>query len=246
MLAIMSDAEQSARLRFLRERAGFATGKAAADFLGVKPQTYAHHENGTRGLRPDVAKRYARRFRVDPWWLLNGPGTALPSYEPPQDMAQAAGEARRPDLRRGPKLPPLRLDQMPRDVPVYGAAQSAYADRIRFTGMADRVPRLPGIAGASDVYALYVVGTSMQPAYGPGDLIYVSPHRPVKAGDTVVVRTRNSEAEEELGFLGVLVAEGADQVTVRKHNPPAATTTFLRPTITGVHKVLTLRELIGL
>ncbi|MAM95709.1 S24 family peptidase [uncultured Parvibaculum sp.] len=42
--------------------------------MGANIFTYTQHENGTRGIRRDVAARYAAFFRVDIGWLLTGKG----------------------------------------------------------------------------------------------------------------------------------------------------------------------------
>ena len=68
----------SDRLRDARQDAGFASAREAADALGVPPATYAAHENGTRGVKSDAVKRYARRFGVSVQWLMFG-GTSEPS-----------------------------------------------------------------------------------------------------------------------------------------------------------------------
>lgn len=76
------------RLRSARESAGYTDATAAALAFGWKPPTYLAHENGSRGLRPDVARRYARAFGVNPEWLLFGRG---PSAAPVDSVAQEAG-----------------------------------------------------------------------------------------------------------------------------------------------------------
>ncbi len=50
--------------------AGFRSGRAAAEALGISTATYAAHENGTRRFGPEEARRYARFFHVTPAWLL--------------------------------------------------------------------------------------------------------------------------------------------------------------------------------
>ena len=69
----MSDGVRE-RLVQARRGAGYATATAAADAMGIPPPTYLAHENGTKGIRQDTAKRYARFFRVDEAWLLLGKG----------------------------------------------------------------------------------------------------------------------------------------------------------------------------
>jgi len=64
------------RLRIARLRAGFTTGKEAAQSLGVAVSTYLGHENGSRGITAKQAELYARRFKVPEVWLLYGTGPA--------------------------------------------------------------------------------------------------------------------------------------------------------------------------
>lgn len=70
--AHMSDPAE--RLRIARLRAGFSSGKEAAEALGVPVSTYLGHENGSRGYPAKKAELYARRFKVREQWLLFGVG----------------------------------------------------------------------------------------------------------------------------------------------------------------------------
>lgn len=60
------------RLQQAREERGYATGTAAAEAFGWPISTYLGHENGSRGLRADAARRYAAALGADPAWLLLG------------------------------------------------------------------------------------------------------------------------------------------------------------------------------
>jgi hypothetical protein len=60
------------RLVKARQRAGYVTATEAAEAHGWKAPTYLAHENGTRGIRREKLKLYARTFRVTVDWLLNG------------------------------------------------------------------------------------------------------------------------------------------------------------------------------
>lgn len=52
--------------------AGYRSGRAAAAAIGVKPATYASHENGTRTFSVPDAQNYADFFKVSAGWLLTG------------------------------------------------------------------------------------------------------------------------------------------------------------------------------
>ena len=62
------------RLRIARLRAGYETGKDAAEALGFPVSTYLGHENGSRGYPAKKAEIYARKFKVREQWLLYGVG----------------------------------------------------------------------------------------------------------------------------------------------------------------------------
>ncbi len=70
--------EPAKRLEQARIRRGFSTAKAACKFFGWSYNTYAQHENGTRGIGR-AADTYARAFRVSAAWLLTGIGTDGPT-----------------------------------------------------------------------------------------------------------------------------------------------------------------------
>lgn len=101
----MSDPAE--RLRTARLRAGFSTGKDAAEAMGVSVSTYLGHENGSRGIKPGMATRYAKKFKVSEQWLLYGvgvgPGTngdmtaeviSIIQHLPPLQRAEALGYLR--------------------------------------------------------------------------------------------------------------------------------------------------------
>lgn len=62
------------RLERARLARGFPTAKDAARFFGWPYDTYAQHENGTRGIGRAAAK-YAKAFRASEGWLLTGEGS---------------------------------------------------------------------------------------------------------------------------------------------------------------------------
>src|SRR5437763_1517055 len=77
------------RLRYARER-HFKSARLAAKAMGIAVSTYGAHERaedpGGRDFGPDEAKRYGRRFKVTPEWLLTGYGRGPddpPGFEPP-------------------------------------------------------------------------------------------------------------------------------------------------------------------
>lgn len=66
--------EMHERLQEARRAAGFEKASDAAQAFGWAYSTYAGHENGSRGIKAQTAREYARRFKVSPEWLLFGAG----------------------------------------------------------------------------------------------------------------------------------------------------------------------------
>jgi phage repressor protein C with HTH and peptisase S24 domain len=69
-------------------------------------------------------------------------------------------------------------------------------------------------------YGLRVLGTIMEPRYEPGEVIWLNPNIPGKAGDDVLLFPAN-ESVDQRRCLRRLVAESETEWTVRQYNPPA-------------------------
>jgi phage repressor protein C with HTH and peptisase S24 domain len=137
-------------------------------------------------------------------------------------------------------------NQMPNDVPVHGtAAGSHLKGSFQFEAgtVIDYVRRPPALTGAKDAYALYVEGSSMEPRYLPGDLVFVHPHRPPRVGDSVIVQVAIGPNEIEAS-IGYLRRRTGEHVILGKLNPEAEVR-LNRAQVTAIHRVLTLNELFG-
>lgn len=151
------------RLRHAREMAGFQTVEAAAEALGVKYQTYAAHENGSRKFRYDSAKQYARRFKVTPSWLLDGAG------EGPK--IQLNGE------QAVPKTPKTEIRYIPEfnvHVSAGGGALIEEEQQIaRWPFLPEYIENYLGLVQAK-LTIVEVRGDSMEPTLAHGDKILVN------------------------------------------------------------------------
>lgn len=65
--------EYAQRLEQARVARGFKSARAASEYFGWVYDSYAQHENGTRGITR-AASKYAKAFRVSEAWLLTGEG----------------------------------------------------------------------------------------------------------------------------------------------------------------------------
>ena len=66
--------EPGDRLRELRIKKGYATASDAARAYGWNENTYKSHENGERGIKLPVARKYATAFGSSAAYILVGDG----------------------------------------------------------------------------------------------------------------------------------------------------------------------------
>jgi len=78
-----------------------------------------------------------------------------------------------------------------------------------------------------------------------GDLIFVDPESPLKAGDAVVVQTQDYEGADVLSWLKEYVRQSREDLTTRQHNLPAEVK-FKLAVVRAVHRVMTTKDLFGL
>lgn len=129
-------------------------------------------------------------------------------------------------------------------LPVYGLAAGAITGaHTRSNDPVEYVACPPGLNTVRDAYALIVVGSSMEPRYFTGELVYINPHRPVRGGDHVVIQ-ENRDNGIQVSIK--LFEKYTDQnVVTRQYNPPSEIK-FLRSRVLHVHRVMTINELMGL
>lgn len=232
------------RLNFLVEQSGKAP-QALSREAGLDKETLRKLlANPSQVPSTKTLTGLARVFAVSEQWLLHG---GDPSQPQPDFLMQTKDGVVAVEAKRQPAAPELPArSSMPLDVPVMGtAAGSLTRGAFQFEGgVVDYVRRPPALAGAKDVYALFVEGESMIPQYHPGELIYIHPHRPARIGDIVVVQCRNGEHNPEEASLGIYRKRTEKAIVLGKHNP-AAEIELNRTHVIAIHRVLTTNELFG-
>ena len=127
-----------------------------------------------------------------------------------------------------------------RTVVLIGAAQAGqdgYFDDSGFPcGSGWDEIALPGLASEKldeNMYALEIAGSSMAPAYRPGDKILVSPNTPARRGDRVVVKTREGEVmAKELGKVS------PDEVELLSLNPEFPARVMARSELEWIARIM--------
>jgi phage repressor protein C with HTH and peptisase S24 domain len=82
-----------------------------------------------------------------------------------------------------------------RAIPIVGLARAGtdgFFDADGFPVGAEETVRFPGL-GDERVYAIEIIGDSMEPVYREGDVVIVQPGATVRRGDRVVARTKDGE-----------------------------------------------------
>lgn len=236
------------RLRALRARAGLSV-RAMARALGYAGgSSYQRYEDPAlfgdgplplwlvRKLVPALEGRGVPPIAAEEIYALGG---VLPPAERPRAAPPGV------TLPTAPALPPFAT--MPRDVPVHGTVVGGTEGDFEMNGtVVDYVRRPPGIAGAREVFALYVTGDSMEPRYRPGDLVYVNPSRPPRAGDDVVVELLPAEGRDGAGpaFVKTLRARAPGAWVCEQYNPPRLLE-YPVARVRHVLRIMTLTELLG-
>jgi phage repressor protein C with HTH and peptisase S24 domain len=207
------------RLRALRLARGL-TMADLADRIGVSQPAISQWESG----RERPGRESLQKLSVEL-------GVSIEELTTPSPAAQPA---------------PPQAQQMPADVPVFGTAVGGDSGDFSFNGeVIDYVRRPHGVAQARNVYALWVTGESMAPWNQRGDLIYVTPTRPPAIGDHVVVElAATQQGEAGTAMVKLLVGQTPTHIRLRQYNP-AREFSLARNRIKSLHKVLSLRELMG-
>jgi SOS-response transcriptional repressor LexA len=137
----------------------------------------------------------------------------------PEEKLRGGGGKGSPTPRPGSRwAPPMGGDK----IPVYGAAQGGPDGWFPWNGEAvEYVSRPPHLAGAIEPFAVYVAGSSMEPRYYAGEIVYIHPGKPATIGAFVLVEVKpESEGEAPRAFIKRLVRRTATKATFEQFNPP--------------------------
>jgi phage repressor protein C with HTH and peptisase S24 domain len=222
------------RIRQCREALGISQGELAKR-VGIKQQSIGDLESGkTRGTKHLLG--IAKALGQTPEWLETGVGEQLrPAADP--DMAPNVGE----------RFPAPPISGMPLDVPEMGTAVGGANGDFSLNGqIIDYKRRPPGIANNRSVLCLRVRGDSMAPKYEEGDLVYVSPNRPTKAGDDVLVEMKPKiPGEPGNAYIKRLVSKTPTKLVLRQFNPANDRIEIQHDRVLRICYVFTMADLIG-
>lgn len=218
MAKTIPDMSMAARLKKARARV-FSSAAAAAEALGMHPNTVRAHESGQNGVGYEDLVRYCRRYGVSVEWLIIGEGPEEPSlryedFTPPstfevagvvQDgawypVADDLSEARLPvDVAGEPELVSYSDDRFPPEV--------IYALKVRTDWPRSVYPDGSVLFTVASAYVEYRPGDHVVVVRQRGgfaetsvrELVLVDPAGPLSE-ENVVLRALTSQAEPIPGF----------------------------------------------
>lgn len=236
---------------------GIGSGAELARLTQQNEVTVRSHVNGTRDVSKKAAEAYSRALRIDPAWLIYGQGRMARDAEAgriDEDTFAGAATDTEFDTAEVPSNARLSASEAPdfhilsKDVPVLGSAECGRDGSFTLNSgePIDFVRRPPGQMSRRGIYCIYAEGSSMEPVYEAGDLIYVDPHRPPWPGRDVVIQLRTPGPDGEMRcFLKRLVKRSGTQWRVKQFNPEKEIVLDDRD-VAAIHLVLKNHELMGL
>lgn len=244
----------SQRLRTAMQLRGVGSGAELARLTRQNEVTVRSHVNGTRDVSKKAAEAYSRMLKIDPAWLLYGHGSPAQDVDasslPADDPAGFPNNLDDADLPANARLSAADAPDFQvfaKDIPVLGSAECGQDGVFTLnTGdPIDFVRRPPAQMTRRGIYCIYAAGSSMEPVYESGDLIYVDPNRPPWPGRDVVVQLRKQSEEGEIRyFLKRLVKRTGTQWRVKQFNPEKEIVLDERE-VAAIHLVLKNQELMG-
>jgi phage repressor protein C with HTH and peptisase S24 domain len=200
------------------------TGKAASAVsraAGYGPDFIRDYLSGRKKkMSADALARIARELGTTAAWL-QGDDESLPEPPAPHETGITRDRA----------------------VPLFGSTVGE-GGRVRATDEIVEMLVCPhGLEGVRDVYALYVARDTMEPRFRLGDVVFVTPHRPPRPGDDVVISYKTESGETEMRIKQYL-GERGDEVCALQHNPRQEVF-FKRANIVEIHRIAPINDLIG-
>ncbi|APG84923.1 C: repressor protein C [Sinorhizobium americanum CCGM7] len=200
--------EKAERLRQARIKAGYRFASDAANALGIVASTYRAHENGQNEFEFAEAKIYARKFNVDPVWLMGGNAS-----DPTSILSTRVIDP--PNAKVGAKLVGRG-----KKIPVFGQAVGGVDGEFLMNGtVLYEVMAPPILSDISGAYAVSVSGDSMSPRYEDGEVCFVDPERRVRKGDYVIAQIRLEEGGALLAYVKKFLRHNSSELVLEQFNP---------------------------
>lgn len=155
---------------------------------------------------------------------LRGPSPALGGRSPPMNKPQTLA---------------LPMSGATDRIPVLGMAECGVDGWSLWNGeIVDWVPRPANLIGAQQAYAVFVVGSSMEPRYFPGEVVFIHPGRPVTQGAFVLVQIKPKEQGEAPRAVIKRLVKRSGTKWILEQFSPAKTFEVKADEIVSIHRVV--------
>jgi phage repressor protein C with HTH and peptisase S24 domain len=208
----MSDISVTERLKALRRRAGVSMAEAASACGHKTPSGYQHYEDPKKFTRAYLPREMIEKLLP----VLVGKAAKGEAPILAAELWELGGIAKGdPPTYVEPALAPPRTSL----VPIYSAAQGGRGHIIIDTNPIEEARPPDDIIRVRDAYGILIVGESMVPAYRPGDVAWINPHKPVERDTDVVLYHVPPHGEAE-AIIKALIGFSEREWKLRQYQPP--------------------------
>jgi phage repressor protein C with HTH and peptisase S24 domain len=214
-----------------------------AQRIGVHRNTVTNWVKGRSAPDTSQVSDISKLTQTPMEWLINGTGS--PDLAPDQAFEAA--------FARGLNRISAGFEHLAEPDQAYTAANiitvratsPAPTGGFIIGGGNGHLRRPHGLLGIDAAYAIRMPDSSMAERHRQGDPLFIHPHRPATAGDSVLVLTRASSTAPVTAWLREFVSH-SDASTIVRQLRPDAITEFPGTTIIAIHKVLSPDDLFAL
>lgn len=103
-------------------------------------------------------------------------------------------------------------------LPIYAAAEGGQGSEVLTTDPINFVSMPEPLQDVKDAFGVYIIGESMVPAFEPGDIVLIHPHRSPRGDDDVLISRSYGGAAQVL--VKRLIRATPSAWKVRQFNPP--------------------------
>lgn len=210
-MRVMVDIPVTERLKALRNRAGVSMAEVAAACGYKTASGYQHYEDPGKFTRP-----YLPREIIE---------VLLPVFvgraargETPVTAAEVWALGGGPPKGERVTIIDPKLPERSSVVPIYAAAQGGKGHIIIDHNPIEEARPPDELIRVRDAYGILIVGESMVPAYKPGDVAWVNPHKPVERDTDVVLYHVPPHGEAE-AIIKTLLSFSPSEWKLRQYQP---------------------------